>query len=609
MYRTHTCGELRRDHVGKTAILSGWVARVRDLGGLIFITLRDRYGRTQVVFDPAENEELAAQAKKIRSEWIIQVSGRVESRPEQDVNKNMPTGAIEVHASELDPLATCDTPPLLPEDEYIPSEEHRLRYRYLDLRREKMQQNLMIRHNLFQLTRSYLSSHGFLEIETPYLTRSTPEGARDFIVPSRLHSGKWYALPQSPQTYKQILMTSGYDKYFQIVRCFRDEDFRANRQPEFTQIDIEASFIHQQDIIDVAEGLTRELVESVMDLTFPAEVPRIAYDEAIQRYGSDKPDTRFGSELVELTDLFAGQGFGVIDGICEAGGGVTAFCAPALGSVSRKQLKELEAFVKQRGLGGLMPLKRSPEGEWSGPLGKFIARDRLEAAAERLGMNEGDLGLVAVDKGIRRFEVLGMLRLHLAQEHGWISEDRHEWLWVTDFPLVEWNEEEERWDALHHPFTAPEPESWAEWYEKDPGRIRSQAYDLVWNGDEVAGGSIRIHERETQEKMFALLGLDAETARERFDFLMEALQYGAPPHGGIAFGFDRLVMQVTGERSIRDVIAFPKTATAAALFERAPSQINPKHMDELKLQQRIDETSDRDKRDKADNTLDNASRV
>lgn len=585
MFRTHTCGELRDEHVESRVTLAGWVARVRDLGGLLFVTLRDRYGRTQVVFDPSKQADLAARARELRSEWVVQVEGVVRRRPDEMINPSMTTGQVELEADKLTLLASCETPPLQPEDEFVPSEEHRLRWRFLDLRREPMQQNLVKRHDLLQYTRRFFTGEGFLEIETPFLTRSTPEGARDFIVPSRIHPGKWYALPQSPQTYKQILMISGFDRYFQVVRCFRDEDFRANRQPEFTQIDVEMAFPHMEDIMAVAEGFMGGLFEEVMGIAAPKNIPRLSYAEAIRRYGSDKPDTRFGSELVELSDICQGHGFGVIDKTVAEGGHVIALCAPGLGQASRKQISGWEEFVKERGLGGLMPLRTGEGGEWSGPLGKFLPVSALNAAAERLGLTPGeDLALVAVGSAPRVFEVMGMLRLLLAREQGWIDASRHDLLWVTDFPLLAWNEDEKRFEPLHHPFTAPTPESWEQWAKSDPSKIVSQAYDLVWNGDEVAGGSIRIHDRAMQTQLFELIGIDGEMARERFNFLLEALQYGAPPHGGIAFGFDRLVMQITGRDSIRDVIAFPKTTAAAALFEGAPGSVDARQLAELRLQ-------------------------
>lgn len=583
MYRSHHCGELTAEHIDNKVILAGWVARVRDLGGLVFVTLRDRYGKTQIVFDPDVDEALCREAKRLRMEWVVQFHGTVRRRPEGGTNPAMTTGEIEIVCDQIQILNSCETPPLLPEDEFEPSEEHRLRYRFLDLRRDKMQRNLRVRHQLLQQVRFYLIEVDFMEIETPMLTRSTPEGARDYIVPSRVHPGHWYALPQSPQTYKQILMISGYDRYFQIVRCFRDEDLRANRQPEFTQIDVEMAFCHREDIFEVTEGLMKWIFENVMKIEFPSTIPQMSYDEAIRRFGTDKPDTRFGQELVELSDLLHGHGFGVIDRTVDSGGGVVALRIPGGAGFSRKQISVYEEFVKERGLGGLMPLRRGADGTWSGPLGKFIPAELLDTAAERLQMVDGDLALVAADQSMRRFEVMGMLRLKLAEVEDWIPEGRQELLWITDFPLVAWNEEEKRWEALHHPFTAPQPESWEKWKDQDPSRILSQAYDLVWNGEEAAGGSIRIHDRSMQEELFQLIGMTPEVAQERFSFLLEALQYGAPPHGGIAFGFDRIVMQVLGEKSIRDVIAFPKTTAAVALFEGAPSKVMPAQLAELHL--------------------------
>ena len=586
MYRTHNCGELTASNHNETVTLAGWVARVRDLGGVIFVTLRDRYGKTQLVFDPVETPELVEQAKKLRMEWVLQVEGQVRQRPNDMINSAMKTGEIEVVGHKLSVLASPETPPLLPEDEFEASEEHRLRWRFLDLRRQRMQRNLMMRHELLQVTRRYFSEHGFAELETPYLTKSTPEGARDFVVPSRLHHGQWYALPQSPQTYKQILMASGFDRYFQIVRCFRDEDFRANRQPEFTQIDVEMAFCHQEDVMGVAEGLMKQVFEHVLELPFPQQVPKMTYAEAMRRFGSDKPDLRFGSELVDLTDLFTGHGFGVIDGTVEKGGKVIGIRAPGLVGASRKDIGTWESYVKERGLGGLMPLRRV-DSAWPGPLGKFIPEDKLQEAAKNLELDlDSDLAFVAVAPAPRVHEVMGMLRLELAQKFEWINRNRQELVWVVQFPLLEYSEEEKRWVALHHPFTAPEYDTFTEHGDSDPGKILSQAYDLVWNGEEIAGGSIRIHDREMQYKLFELLGIGENEAKQRFSFLLEALHYGAPPHGGIAFGFDRLVMLLTGETSIRDVIAFPKTTQAVALFEGAPSDIDQKQLIELGLKPR-----------------------
>ncbi len=588
MYRTHTCGELRGTDDQQTVTLAGWVARVRDLGGVIFLTLRDRYGKTQLVFHPDENAELVEQAKRLRAEWVLRVEGTVRKRPDDMINSKMPTGEIEVVVHSYEKLATPDTPPLLPEDEFEPSEEHRLRWRFLDLRRARMQRNLAKRHELLQITRRHFSEQGFMEIETPLLTRSTPEGARDFVVPSRLHHGQWYALPQSPQTYKQILMVSGYDRYFQIVRCFRDEDFRANRQPEFTQIDLEMAFCHPEDVMSVTEGLMKKVFEEQLNVPFPEKLQQMSFTEAIQRFGSDKPDLRFGNELIDLTDLFDGQGFGVIDNTVKAGGCVIGLRVNEQKGLSRKQVGEWEAYVKERGLGGLMPL-RKVDGNWPGPLGKFIPEDRLDQAVERLGLNlETDLAFVAVAPSPRVQEVMGMLRLELAIAFEWIPADKHELLWVVDFPLLEYDEEAKRYVALHHPFTAPDPVTYEQYKDSDPTKILSQAYDLVWNGEEVAGGSIRIHDQAMQMKMFELLGMSQEEAKMRFSFLMEALEYGAPPHGGLAFGFDRLVMLITGESSIRDVIPFPKTTQAVALFEGAPGGIDGSQLRELGLSTKSD---------------------
>lgn len=579
--RTHYCGLLRRVHVGEKVVLMGWVHRRRDHGGVIFIDLRDRTGIVQVVVSPDRSGEAFAKAAAVRAEYVLAVAGRVEARPEGTENKNLATGEVEVVAGELRVLNRAKTPPFPIEDGVEVDENVRLRYRYLDLRRPEMQQALALRHRAAKAVRDFLDGHGFWEIETPMLTRSTPEGARDFLVPSRLNPGCFYALPQSPQLYKQILMVAGMDRYFQIVRCFRDEDLRADRQPEFTQIDIEMSFVDVDDILDLMEEMMVYLFRETTGIELSRPFPRLSYREAIERFGTDKPDTRFGMELKDVTDIALRCGFKVFASAAEAGGQVKGINAKGCGSFSRKDLEELTSYVANYKARGLAYLYVTPEGVKS-PIAKFFTAEEIEAILGRLEGAPGDLLLFVADKPEVVAASLGALRLHLAQRLGLIPEDTFNFVWVVDFPLLTYDEEEGRFVAVHHPFTAPREED-VPLLRTDPGRVRAKAYDLVLNGVEVGGGSIRIHRRDVQEEMFAAIGLKPQEVWEKFGFMLEAFEYGTPPHGGIAFGFDRLVMLLAGKKTIRDVIAFPKTQSAAELMTRAPSEVSPEQLRELHI--------------------------
>ncbi len=594
--RTHTCGELRAEDVNKVVTLNGWVDGRRDLGGVIFIDLRDRYGKTQVVFAPQHNQAVYQIAKQLRSEDVISTTGKVERRPEGTDNKSLPTGAIEVLGDDLAILNEADTPPFPIEDEIDTSEELRLKYRYLDLRRHQMQSNLLVRHRMAQTVRRYLDSLNFLEIETPFLMKSTPEGARDYLVPSRIHHGKFYALPQSPQTYKQILMVSGYDRYFQIVKCFRDEDLRADRQPEFTQIDVEMSFVLEEDIYAMAEGLVKTLFKEVRGVDVATPLPRMSYDEAITKYGSDKPDLRFGLEIVNVTELLKGSQFKVFETGIQSGNLICGFNLKGQAGVSRKQIDDLTDLAKSCGAAGLVYFKVSA-GSLESPTAKYFSDDQLKGLRESFASETGDLILIVTQPRKQIFSTLGQFRLEVARKFDLIDPKKDALLWVTEFPLLEWSEDERRFAAMHHPFTSPRDEDAAildkgleefrskkRWTSENPvGDARARAYDLVWNGNEIAGGSIRIFQPELQKKMFGCLGISDEEAQTKFGFLLEAFKYGAPPHGGIAFGFDRLVMLFTGSKSIRDVIAFPKTSSAMSLMDEAPSEVSREQLMELHL--------------------------
>ena len=579
--RTVTCGELRKNHVGKTITLTGWVDKRRDLGGLIFIDLRDRYGKTQIVFSPERHEGAHEIAKSLRSEYVLSATGVVRTRPEETVNPEVTTGEIEVDVHELTILNKSETPPF-PMDEYGDvNEDLRLKYRYLDLRRPSAQNNLIMRHRAYQVTRKYFDQNGFLEIETPILMKSTPEGARDFLVPSRLHHGKFYALPQSPQTYKQILMVSGFDRYFQIVKCFRDEDLRADRQPEFTQIDVEMSFVDEEDIQQITEGAIADIFKMILNADVVQPFPRMTYKEAMERFGSDKPDTRFGMEIRDCSDIAQHSGFRVFSDVVKKNGIVAGINVPGLASYTRSQLDILTEYVKSLGAGGLVYLRVNVD-KIECSASKFITEDESNAIAKKFEAKPGDLILLISGTWKKALTILGTLRLEMAQRLHLIPEGKWNFLWVTDFPLLEFSEEEKRFVAVHHPFTAPKPED-VPLLETDPGKARARAYDLVLNGNEIAGGSIRIHTQEVQSKMFNLMGIGTEEAQQKFGFLLDAFKYGAPPHGGIAFGFDRIIMLMTGSKSIREVIAFPKTASGMSLMDEAPSTVDVKQLDELHI--------------------------
>ena len=580
--RTHTCNDLGPEFLDRETTLMGWVLRRRDHGGVIFIDLRDRWGITQVVFNPEINTEVHAKAHQLRSEWVIAVRGRVVARPADMENPKLKTGAIEILVDELRILNTSETPPFPLDEDIEVSDTLRLQYRYLDLRRPEIAGNLILRHQALQAVRSYLNINNFLEIETPMLTRSTPEGARDYLVPSRVNAGKFYALPQSPQLFKQILMVAGMDRYYQIVKCFRDEDLRADRQPEFTQIDMELSFITEDEIIEIVEGMIKTLFKSVRNIDLQPPFAQMTYDEAVRRYGTDRPDTRFGLELVDLTETLRGCGFKVFQTAIEQGGVVKAINAKGCSSFSRKDLDDLTEFAGRFGARGMAWIKIK-ENEWQSPITKFFSQEEIAAMAAALDAQPGDLILFGADKTKVVHQVLSELRLELARRLGLMDGGGFEFLWVTDFPLLEYDEEAKRYTAVHHPFTAPNEEQLA-LLATDPGAVKSRAYDLVLNGNEIGGGSIRIHSPAMQQTVFNALGIDAEEAREKFGFLLRALELGAPPHGGIAFGVDRLMMLLTGSSSIRDVIAFPKTQKATCPLTDAPSSVARKQLTELHLQ-------------------------
>ena len=579
--RTHTCNDLGLDFLDQETTLMGWVLRRRDHGGVIFIDLRDRWGLTQVVFNPEISNEVHAKAHQLRSEWVIAVRGRVAARPADMDNPKLKTGAIEVLVNELRILNTSETPPFPLDEDVEVSDTLRLQYRYLDLRRPEIAGNLVLRHQALQTVRAYLNAYNFLEIETPMLTRSTPEGARDYLVPSRVNAGKFYALPQSPQLFKQILMVAGMDRYYQIVKCFRDEDLRADRQPEFTQIDMELSFITEDEIIAIVEGMIQSLFKAVRDIDLLPPFPRMSYDEAMRRFGTDRPDTRFGLELVDLTDTLRHCGFKVFRTAIEQGGVVKAINAKGCSSFSRKDLDDLTEFAGRFGARGMAWIKIK-EDEWQSPITKFFSQEEIAAMAAALDAQPGDLILFGADKAKVVHQVLSELRLELARRLSLVDGNRYEFLWVTDFPLLEYDDEEKRFTAVHHPFTAPREEQ-LDLLATDPGAVMSRAYDLVLNGNEIGGGSIRIHRPDMQKTVFHALGIGAEEAEEKFGFLLRALELGAPPHGGIAFGVDRLMMLLTGSSSIRDVIAFPKTQKATCPLTDAPSSVARKQLTELHL--------------------------
>jgi aspartyl-tRNA synthetase len=580
--RTHTCGELRESNTGENVVLNGWVDRRRDLGGVIFIEVRDRHGITQVVFEPTFNEQAHQAAKDLRSEFVVSVEGVVRKRPADTDNPDLPTGHIDVMVNNLIVLNEAETPPFAIKDDIDTHEDLRLKYRYLDLRRPKLQKSLILRHKMAQITRQYFDENGFVEVETPVLMKSTPEGARDFLVPSRMHKGKFYALPQSPQTYKQLLMVAGMDRYFQIVKCFRDEDLRADRQLEFTQIDVEMSFIDQEDIFTMVEGLMKRFFKQVWNRELQIPLPRLSFDDAMEKYGSDKPDLRFNMEMKTLNNVYTNTDFKVFKDTIETKGVITGLLASGCGEYTRNQLDVLTDFVKGHGAKGLIWI-RVKDGELESPTMKFFTDVEKQNLIKVLNAKAGDLIFILSGSKLKTLNTMGALRLEMAKRLNLIKEDSEpKLLWVTDFPLFEWDEETGRFYAMHHPFTSPRQED-IPLMEFDPGKVKARAYDLVLNGNEIAGGSIRIHNSELQAKMFESLGISEEEAQHKFGFLMNAFKYGAPPHGGIAFGFDRMAMIFAGEHSIRDVIAFPKTASAVSLMDDSPSTVSEEQLRELHI--------------------------
>lgn len=585
--RTHYCGQLRLDHNTQAVLVSGWVNSYRDHGNLVFVDLRDRDGLVQIVFDPDVNPDVHKMGRSLRCEWVIAVKGTVRPRGEGLENPKLATGQIEVLAEDLDILNTSKTPPFEIDAASQVNEELRLQHRYIDLRRPAMQQKLAVRHRVTKIVRDYFDDNGFLEIETPMLGKSTPEGARDFLVPSRLCKGEFYALPQSPQLFKQILMVAGMDRYFQIVRCFRDEDPRADRQAEFTQIDVEMSFVDEDDVMSMNEGLIRAIFKQILDVDIPNPVPRITYQKAMEKYGIDRPDMRFNMLLKDVSDIVKDTSFKVFSGTIENGGVVKGLCAPGGAKYSRSDIeKTLTAFVAEYGAKGLawMKIEKDDTGKIApkSSITKFFSEEQLTQIVNRFGAQEGDLVLFVADKLEVANKALAPLRVRLGRELELYDPNDFKFVWVVDFPLFEWNEDEKRYDSLHHPFTAP-VEADMDKLQTDPVNIRSQAYDLVVNGSEVGGGSVRIHNPKVQTKVFDLLNISKEQAQERFGFFLKALEYGTPPHGGIAFGLDRLVMLLTGTENIRDVIAFPKTQRGQCLMTNAPSDVDQTQLDELNL--------------------------
>ena len=582
LHRSHRCAEVVNAAIGSEVTVMGWVQKRRNLGGMIFIDLRDRSGLLQIVFD--ENDigtEGYEKAGKLRSEFVIAVTGKLEKRGGA-VNENLATGELEVRAESLRILSESETPPFPIEEHIQTRDELRLKYRYLDLRRPNLQRNLLLRSKVATAIRRFMDAEGFLEIETPILIKSTPEGARDYLVPSRVHPGSFYALPQSPQLLKQLLMCSGYDRYFQIAKCFRDEDLRADRQPEFTQVDMELSFVDMDDVIDVNERLLKYIFKEIgVDVQLP--IQRMTWQEAMDRFGSDKPDTRFGMELVDVSETVAGCGFGVFTGALENGGSVRGINAKGQGAMPRKKIDKLVSFAKDYGAKGLAYLAVNEDGTYKSSFAKFMTEEELAALVEKMGGEPGDLLLFAADKNKVVWDVLGALRLELARQLELLDKNRYNFLWVTEFPLLEWSDEENRFMAMHHPFTMPMEEDWDK-IDSDPGAVRAKAYDIVLNGTELGGGSVRIHQDDIQEKMLEVLGFTKEQAHEQFGFLLDAFKYGVPPHAGLAYGLDRMVMLMMQCDSIRDVIAFPKVKDASCLMSHAPSPVDEKQLEELGIE-------------------------
>ncbi|ABY92760.1 MAG: aspartate--tRNA ligase [Thermoanaerobacter sp.] len=579
--RTHMCGELTVEDVDKYVVVMGWVQRRRDHGGLVFIDLRDRTGIVQVVFSNEVSSEAFEKVQSVRSEYVLAIEGKVVKRSPENVNPKISTGEIEIYANTLKILSKSETPPFPIEDRSNVSEAVRLKYRYLDLRRPSMQKNLMTRFKITKVVRDFLNKNGFIEIETPLLIKSTPEGARDYLVPSRIYPGKFYALPQSPQIFKQLLMISGFDKYYQIAKCLRDEDLRADRQPEFTQIDIEMSFVEVEDVLKINEKMIAEIFKETLGIDVPIPFKRLSYQESMERFGTDKPDLRFGMELKDLSDIVAQSEFNVFKTALKNNGSVRGINVKGAASMPRRQLDELVEFAKTYGAKGLLWIQVF-EKEVKSPATKFLSEEEMKKILERLEAEAGDLLLIVADKDEIVFDTLAHLRLELGKRFNLIDENKYEFVWIVDFPLLEYDEGEKRYVAKHHPFTAPKDED-IELLEKEPLKVRAKAYDIVLNGTEIGGGSIRIHDTELQKRMFKVLGFSEEKAWERFGFLMEAFKYGAPPHGGIAYGLDRLAMIITGSDTIRDVIAFPKTQNAVCLMTDAPSEVSEEQLKELHI--------------------------
>ncbi|AUS28090.1 aspartate--tRNA ligase [Paenibacillus sp. P2(2022)] len=581
MKRSHQCGALTHAHIGETVTLNGWVQTRRDLGGVLFIDLRDRSGIVQIVFNPAYSGEALQIADRVRSEYVLEVTGTVVKRDAETINTNLPTGEIEVRVTEIEVLNASKTPPFFIEDGVEVDESLRLKYRYLDLRRPEMHQTLKLRSKAAKVFRDFLDGEDFIEVETPILTKSSPEGARDYLVPSRVHEGEFFALPQSPQLYKQLLMVGGLERYYQVARCFRDEDLRADRQPEFTQIDIETSFMQQDDLLPMMERLMVKLFKETVGVELETPFQRITHAEAMDKYGSDKPDLRFGLELINVNDIVATSGVKVFASVIEKGGEVKVLNAKGCGTWSRKDIDDLGPFAARYGAKGLAWIQVK-EGEFKGPIVKFFTPEEIEALKERTGAEEGDLLLFSADNKKVVADVLGALRLKIGRHLGLIDDNKFKFAWVVDFPLLGYDEEQKRYVAEHHPFTRPKEEDLA-LMDTDPGQVRAQAYDIVLNGYEVGGGSMRIFKREVQEKMFKALNLPPEEVKDKFGYLLDAFEYGTPPHGGIAFGFDRLVMLLAGRTNLRETIAFPKTASATDLLMDAPAEVDQAQLDQLHI--------------------------